>query len=81
MHRAERRGLILSTPDLFLSDAELVKLTGRKLKSKQIDWLRDEGMVFRVSATGHPVVTRAAVEGREEPSTAEGGWTPGLVGN
>ena len=66
-------------PELFLSDAELAKLTGRRLKSKQIEWLRAEGMPFRVSATGHPVVTRSTVEGREEAATADEGWSPGLV--
>ncbi|WP_307702189.1 DUF4224 domain-containing protein [Variovorax paradoxus] len=65
---------------LFLSDADLAKLTGFKIKSKQIDWLRTEGLPFRISATGHPVVTRSAVEGREDSATAEISWTPGLVG-
>lgn len=64
---------------LFLSDAELARLTGFKIKSKQIDWLRAEGMPFRISATGHPVVTRSAVEGRQESVTAgDVGWTPAL---
>lgn len=68
------------SPDLFLNDAELAKLTGFKIKSKQIDWLRAQGLPFRVSATGHPVVTRLAVEGRQDEADASGGWTPGLVG-
>jgi hypothetical protein len=66
--------------DLFLNEAELVKLTGFKIKSKQIVRLRAQGIPFQVNASGHPVVTRAAVEGRREPVAAEPGWMPGLVG-
>ncbi|MDA8522026.1 DUF4224 domain-containing protein [Acidovorax sp. NCPPB 4044] len=67
---------------LFLDDAELQRLTRRKYKSKQIAWLRAAGMPFRVSATGHPVVTRAAVEGRSaEPEPRPSvGWTPRVIG-
>jgi hypothetical protein len=72
----------MPTP-LFLDDAELVQLTGWRLKSRQIRWLRDEGVPFRVNATGHPVVTRLAVEGRNEaveqlqqPVQA---WTPRVI--
>lgn len=52
------------TQALFLDDAELAQLTGRKTKSKQIEWLRGEGIPYRKNATGHPVVTRTAIEGR-----------------
>jgi len=70
----------VTMPDLFLSDPELAKLTGFKIKSKQIVRLRAQGIPFQVNASGHPVVTRAAVEGRKDPADAESGWTPGLVG-
>lgn len=50
----------------FLSDAELRQLTGRARKGRQVEWLRTEGIPFRVNATGHPVVTWAAVEGRQQ---------------
>lgn len=53
--------------DRLLDDAALVRLTGRRFKSKQINWLKAEGIPFRVNATGHPVVTWAAVEGRRDP--------------
>lgn len=68
--------------DLFINEKELSKLTGRKMKSLQITWLRTEGIPFRVSATGHPVVTRAAVEGRKpEPETQpKNTWVPRVVG-
>lgn len=71
--------------DLFLSDAELVKLTGYAWKSKQIQWLKAEAIPFRTAATGHPVVTRAAIEGRPanalpaEPPKARP-WVPRVLG-
>lgn len=65
---------------LFLDDDELKTLTGRKTKSKQIEWLRASGVPFRVNATGHPVVTRVAVEGRQEPVQQPRGWTPRVIG-
>jgi hypothetical protein len=72
--------------ELFLSDAELSKLTGFAWKSKQIQWLKAEGIPFRTSATGHPVVTRAAIEGRPQAATEAAQhnqpvrWTPRVVG-
>lgn len=53
----------MTTPEFFLNDSELAKLTGFKIKSKQIVRLRAQGIAFRVNASGHPVVTRAAAEG------------------
>ena len=67
----------MNAPNAFLDDEHLVKLTGRRRKSKQIEWLRSEGMPFRVSATGHPVVTWRAVEGTRETETQ--GWRPRVL--
>jgi len=65
----------------FLDGDELQQLTARRMKSKQIAWLRAAGIPFRVNATGHPVVTRAAVEGRApEPETRRTAWTPRVIG-
>ena len=63
---------------LFLDDADLVKLTGRHHKSKQVEWLRSEGIAFRISATGHPVVTWLAVNGQREPEVQ--GWRSRALG-
>ncbi len=70
----------MTTPEMFLGEDELRKLTGRQWKSKQIAWLRREGIPFRVSATGHPVVLRSTVEGRTNaaPPPARG-WTPRVL--
>lgn len=67
--------------DLFLSDEELQQLTGRKMKSKQIAWLRSEGLPFRVNAIGYPVVTRAAVLGETnaQPAPPKRGWMPRVL--
>lgn len=70
----------MESAETFLSQDELAYLTGRKLKSKQVDVLRRMGIPFFVNARGAPVVTRAAVEGRHNPQKlAETKWRPGLV--
>lgn len=64
----------------FLDKQELVTLTGRCLKSQQIVELRKQGVPFRVTATGHPVVTWAAVEGfKETPAPVKAAWTPRVL--
>ena len=65
---------------MFLTTDELAVLTGRKLKSKQIEWLRRSGIPFRESATGHPVVTRNAIDGKTPPPTEAPRWTPRVIG-
>ncbi|HEV2612497.1 MAG TPA: DUF4224 domain-containing protein [Noviherbaspirillum sp.] len=51
---------------VFLEESEIVVLTGRKIKSKQIEALRKMGLPFFVNAVGKPIVTRSAAEGRKE---------------
>lgn len=63
---------------LFIDEAELAQLTGRKAKSYQIAWLRTSGLPYRINATGHPVVTRTAVEGRATPAEVTG-WVPRVL--
>lgn len=67
--------------DLFLDTPDLVRLTGRRFKSKQIEWLRSEGIPFWKSATGHPVVRRSAVEGRQDAPAlpTKAGWAPNVL--
>ncbi|MGJ9420435.1 DUF4224 domain-containing protein [Massilia sp. CMS3.1] len=52
--------------DTFLTTDAVVRLTGRRRKSKQVEQLRQMGLPFWVNAIGEPVVTVAAVEGRKE---------------
>lgn len=67
---------------IFLDDAALVRLTGFKPKSRQIEWLRQNGIPYWVNGTGHPVVARSSVEGRATaPATApHQRWTPRVIG-
>lgn len=65
---------------MFLEPAELERLTGRSFKSRQIEWLRKEGIPFRVNATGHPVVLRSAVDSRAPVAPVAKSWTPRVVG-
>lgn len=66
---------------MFLDESELHQLTARKYKSKQIEWLRTSGIPFRITATGHPVVTRSAVEGGNTATAqpAQKSWTPRVI--
>lgn len=72
-----RRARCAGTPAPTARDSTL---TGFKIKSKQIVRLRAQGIAFHVNASGHPVVTRAAVEGHREAAAAQDGWPPGLIG-
>lgn len=64
---------------MFLTEEELAILTGRKMKGRQIEALRQMGVPFRINATGHAIVTRAAIEGRKEEAVARPVWTPRVL--
>ncbi len=53
-----------------LSDEELADLTGYQRPSKQIAWLKKQGIRFFVAADGHPRVLRAHLEGppKQQPT-------------
>ena len=61
---------------MFLAREEIAILTGRKTKRHQIDALRRMGITFFVNATGHPIVTRAAVEGKPDMVPPKRTWAP-----
>lgn len=73
-------------PDrLFLTGQEIKELSGFSWKSKQIAWLKATAIPFRINATGHPVITRTAIQGR--PATVHTteaapsrGWSPRAIG-
>lgn len=56
---------------LFLSRDELMDLTGRKIRSKVIAWLTENGYKYDVAADGWPKVLHAAVEARLMPSASK----------
>lgn len=55
---------------VFLDGAELAELTGRKIKSKQIEALRKMGLPFFVNACGKPVVSRSVIDGKKDTQQA-----------
>lgn len=48
----------------FLTTDDIATLTGRKLKSLQVQALRQMGIPFFINAIGRPVVARSTVEGK-----------------
>lgn len=64
---------------MFLNDDELVKLTGRKMKTKQIEALRKMGIPFFVNAIGQPVVAATAVTGGTGPAEQKKKWVPNVL--
>lgn len=69
------------TPPLFLDEAELRDLTGRKLRRLQVEALAAMGVPYRINAAGRPVVCRAHVEGRTDPASAAAPttWKPAVL--
>lgn len=65
--------------DTFLSQPEIVYLTGRKTKSRQILALRQMGIPFYVNMIGFPIVTKVAIAGeaRREPPRSK--WTASVL--
>ena len=59
---------------VFLDSEEIAELTGRKIKSKQIEALRRMGLPFWVNACGKPVVTRSVIEGKPEAPRKKKAW-------
>lgn len=67
---------------MFLSTNDLVELTGRKFRVKQIEALRCMGIPFFVNALGRPVVARSAVEGGGRviaKAVADTSWKPRVL--
>ncbi|RMX08908.1 DUF4224 domain-containing protein [Corticibacter populi] len=63
----------------FLTADEVATLTGRKSKSKQIEWLRQQGVPFRVTATGHPAVLWSAVDATAKVQAPVATWSPRVL--
>ena len=64
---------------MFLNDDELVKLTGRKMKARQIEALRSMGLPFFINAIGQPVVARSVIEGGKKTEEPKPRWTPNVL--
>lgn len=59
----------------FLDSHDIAILTGRKIRSLQIQALKKMGLPFWINALGKPVVAIAAIEGRREAPQKKT-WTP-----
>lgn len=63
-----------NTPPLFLEWEEVATLTGYKLSTHQIKWLRSKGWRFELNGNRRPIIARKYAEkmlgcgGIEEPS-------------
>lgn len=66
--------------EMFLSDEQVIKLTGRKTKKLQCEHLKRLGIPFHQNAAGKPVVCRVHVEvlppAANEPESEPTGWKP-----
>lgn len=67
------------TQPLFLTEAELRDLTGRKLKSRQVEALAKMGVPYLINAAGRPVVCRAHLEGRAAAPSEAPAWKPAVL--
>lgn len=65
------------SPSLFLTAEDVITLTGRKLKSLQVDALRRMGIPFFINAIGRPVVARTVIDGKQLTAPQEKSpWVP-----
>lgn len=55
---------------IFLTDDEMIELTGYRQPAAQIRFLQKWHIRHLVHQNGHPKVTHAAVDGSETPRTA-----------
>ncbi len=66
---------------MFLTREEISHLTGRKMKGAQIKALQKMYIPYLVNATGHAIITKAAIEGRSQkanPKTPRS-WSPKVL--
>lgn len=66
---------------MFLTEAELVELTGYRQPSKQVQHLKAQRIPFHTNRAGHPRVARAILEGRRGAEQAKPTWSPSWAGN
>lgn len=67
------------TQKMFLTHEELITLTGRKRAARQIEQLKRMRLPFFLNAADCPVVTRSAVEGRQQQQLKKpDAWSPAL---
>lgn len=64
-------------PIVFLSHEEVCELTGARIKAKQIEVLKRNGIRHTIKASGWPCVVASAITGEPAARTQERPkWTP-----
>ena len=67
---------------MFLTESELVELTGYRQKSKQAAQLKAARIPFHINRAGHPKVAKAVLEGRKTTEQAKPkAWSPSWAGS
>ena len=61
---------------LFLTDEEMVRLTGFKRAAKQIAQLKAQRIPHFTNAAGQPRIARAVLEGRKAAQPKQDTWNP-----
>jgi hypothetical protein len=69
----------MQTESQFLSAEDIKTLTGRKNKTQQIEWLRNNGVQHYINMAGRPVVPKTAISGIQQPASKQAGWKPAIV--
>lgn len=64
---------------IFLAPEDVRKLTGRARKALQIAYLKDNGIAFRVNASGWPVVTLSEIEGGKAKQKEPQKWQSDMI--
>lgn len=64
--------------DTFLTDSEVKDMTGYGIKSKQIEYLRNNGLPHFISASGNPRVPRAILHSSPKQKARTGPRLEGL---
>ena len=66
--------------ETFLSDEEVQRLTGCKLKALQIETLRKNGLQFTLNRQEKPIVPRCVITGQQgQPVEVKPAWTPRIL--
>ena len=64
---------------MFLTEIEMIVLTGFRQPSKQVLQLKAQGIPFHLNRAGHPRVARAILEGRRVVEKSKQTWSPAWV--
>jgi hypothetical protein len=61
---------------MFLTDRQIIRLTGLREKSAQVKWLVDHQIRHWVNAAEKPVVPCSAIDAPWKPEPSAATWSP-----